>query len=147
MSTWVLDASVLIKSLFIEPQHEIAAGIWAEDHHFIAPVTALPECANAALRKVRHEGFALDQARAALAELSQLGVQYLPLQPFQAAALFDVARSGGFTSHDAVYLLLAEDHDARVLTADGRLLRAAAESGRWQGRVVGLSEWKPQQEG
>lgn len=147
MSTWVVDASVLIKSMFIEPQHEIAAGIWAEDHHFIAPITALPECANAALRKVRHEGFPLERARAAMAELSQLGVQYLSLQPFQATALFDVARSGGFTSHDAVYLLLAEDHDARVLTADGRLLRAAAESSRWQGRVVALAEWQQQQAG
>lgn len=147
MSTWVVDASVLIKSLFVEPLHDIAASIWEDEHHYIAPVTALPECANAALRKVRHEGFPLEQARAALMELSQLGVQYQPVQAFQATALFDVARSGGFTSHDAVYLLLAEDHNARVLTADGRLLRAAAGSARWEKRVVGLADWKQQASG
>lgn len=141
MNTWVVDASVLIKTLFVEAQHEIAVELWATDHRFIAPVTAVPECANAALRKVRHEGFPLAQARAALPELMQLGIEFLPVQGFQAISIFDVARSGGFTSHDAVYLLLAEDHDARLVTADARLLRAAAESTRWQTRVVALADW------
>ena len=141
MSLWVLDATVLVKTLFVEPEHEIAVGIWVGDGSFLAPASALMECANAALKKVRHEGLPEAAARDGLRQVGELPLEFVAVHAFYATSLFDVARSAGVTAHDAVYLLLAEDRHGRVLTADKRLLRAVKNNVRWKDRVIALADW------
>lgn len=141
MNTWVVDASVLIKTLINEPGNEIAVGIWTPDERFIAPMSAVPEAANALLRKVRHEGLPENAALDALIALGDLPVTCLPLYSYQARSLFALARSTGLTAHDCAYLLLAEDYDARIVTADMKMIRGCAAAPRWKERVVSLANW------
>ena len=138
---WVLDASVLIKTLLNEEHSEHATQLWDADARLIAPVHAIVECSNALLKKARRGECTPEAASDAARSLAQLPMDWMPLHSFHASTALEAARSGGFTSHDAVYLLLAEDHDVRLVTADTRLLRAAAESTRWQSRVVALAQW------
>lgn len=82
-------------------------------------------------------------AHAAARDLTALPVDYAPLHGFEGAALFQAARSSGLTAHDTVYLLLAEQRDACVVSADKRLLRGAKSNARWKDRVIALADWQP----
>lgn len=144
---WVIDVSVLIRALIEQDGSGLADEVLSDDTgERIAPVTAISECANAVLRKMRHEGLPAAAARDALQALHDLRVRFVPIHGFNALSLFDIARSVGITAHDAVYLLLAEDHDASLVTADGRLLNATRDNPRWQKRVIALADW-PQARG
>lgn len=57
MSGWVLDASVLVKAVLEEPGSEYTDPIWTLDLRPLAPVTTVPECVNAILKKLRAKHF------------------------------------------------------------------------------------------
>lgn len=138
---WVLDASTLVASVVSESVSHLADELLMSDASFIAPTAALPECANALLKKVRHSGLSDQAARDALHELTSLPVDYVPLRGFEYVSLFETARSAGLTAHDAVYLSLAESRNSQLITADDRLVRAVAGNARWHRRVVALADW------
>lgn len=143
MSPWVLDASVLVKAVLEEPGSQHTDAIWVLETRCLAPVAAIPESVNAILKKLRAGHLSEPLAHGAARELAALPVDYAPLHGFESVALFEAARAGGLTAHDAVYLLLAEQRDARLVTADSRLLRGAKPNKRWRQRVIALAEWQP----
>lgn len=143
MSVWVLDASVLIKAVLEEPDSEFTDSIWATEQRCLAPVTAIPECVNAVVKKLRAKILSEALAFGAARDLVTLPVDYAPLHGFEGSALFEAARAGGLTAHDAVYLLLAEQRDGFLVSADKRLLRGSKSSKRWRDRVIPLADWRP----
>lgn len=143
MGGWVLDASVLVKAVLEEPDSQYTDPIWMLEERSLAPVTAIPECVNAILKKARAGHLSDELAQAAARDLAALPVNFAPLHGFEGYSLFHAACSGGLTAHDTVYLLLAEQRDACLVSADKRLLRSAKSTDRWQDRVIALSDWNP----
>lgn len=143
MTVWVLDASVLVKAVLEEPGSEFTDSIWTTEQRCLAPATAIPECVNAFIKKLRRGSLSEALAFGAARDLVTLPVDYAPLHGFEGVALFEAARTGGVTGHDAVYLLLAERRDGVLVSADKRLLRGARTSPRWRDRVVALDDWQP----
>ena len=141
MNSWVLDASVLIKAVFEEPGSELADRIWQSGDRLVAPALAIAECANAARRKVRSRACTIDAGLSAMSELARLPIAFAPMHAFQAHSTLQVAHAIGVTAHDSTYLILAEDRDGRVVTADDRLLRPARQHVRWRNRVLALVDW------
>lgn len=138
MNVWVLDASVLVKTLVDEDGSEIARNLIGGNDSLLCPALAITEVANAILRKVRRQEISADGAHLALELLDAFPVEFVPLQAFEAPILLKTALAIGATAHDAVYLLLTMSRGAKLVTADTRLVRSAQAHPVWRDRVVAL---------
>ena len=66
---------------------------------------------------------------AALTTLKEVDIDFIPLTSVDFEMLIKLARSQKLTSYDALYLAIAEHFDARLISADGALLKAAGARG------------------
>jgi predicted nucleic acid-binding protein len=120
----VLDSSAALALLLGEPE---AGLVRAQlERQGDAPVLVLDlfwlEITNVLVRRQRWDADAVVEA---VRELDELGLETVaPDRPILLAAL-DLAVAHGMTAYDAAHLALAEAQDARLLTLDGDLARAA----------------------
>ena len=130
MSTAVLDASAVLRGTSPEP--EAAASAWLDAimsgrWRALAPDLVQLEMANALAMQARTGPLGADDVREWLA--LALGV---PLELTSGRALvvdaFEVALRSALSVYDACYAVLAEAHDAVLVTADRRLAAAAPRS-------------------
>ena len=125
--TYVLDASAAVAYLL-----ESAAGLQAatliEGARLIAPEILDPEVMSALRGKVLHNE--IDEARAltALADLSAMAIERVSHRTLISMAW---QYYHNVTAYDAMYVALAQIHEATVLTCDGRLSRAPASVLGW----------------
>lgn len=137
--SWVLDTSVAVAWLFTdESQHEPALRVreaTAErPEAFLVPPLFHSELVHVLARKSgRDEPF----VRETLEIFLRLGIPTLPLST---AALVRTAHWAcrGLGGYDATFVALAEDLDARWLTADERAAGVAGDR-----RAVPLGSWRP----
>ncbi len=125
--TLVTDASVVVKWVLPEPGSEEAAALLVGGEELIAPELLLAEVANTLWLKVRRNEMLRRDALEAQRRIGEQVVRlfsWVPLLPraFDLACRIDHPVSG------FVYLALAEQHDAVVVTADRQLVDAAARS-------------------
>lgn len=129
----VLDSSAALAVLLVEPAAsqvrdalERAAGepTLVLDLFWLEVVNVL----------VRRHGWDADAVVEAMRELDELGLETVPLdRPLLLAAL-DLAAATGMTAYDAAHLALAQAADARLLTLDEDLARAAGTRAALGGR-------------
>lgn len=123
----VVDTSVALKFYLPEEGHEEAVGLLeaaeAGAAELLAPGTILPEGFNA-IAQQRRRGL-LDEEDAQGAWEKLLG---MPVYTFATEDLIEraaeIANETGVIVYDALFLALAEDADAVMVTADGKLVRA-----------------------
>jgi len=130
---WVIDTSALIR-LFIpdgsvHPEAEAALRrvVFGADT-VLAPQLLLAEVANVLLRKQRRGELAPDELRELLAAVEGLPIRYCD----HAALLIPatgLALAQGLTAYDALYLALAEQYEARLMTCDEDLDKVARRLG------------------
>jgi predicted nucleic acid-binding protein len=121
----VVDASMLIKTVFNEPGSDLAAALLATvalDAR-AAPDLAYLECAGTVATAVRRGPLGRDDAPAVLARLFQLRLTIHPTAPLLPSALH-LALRHAISVYDAVYVALAEALDIPLITADAALVRA-----------------------
>jgi predicted nucleic acid-binding protein len=136
--TLVVDASVALKWFLQEEGSDSAAALLDRDDLLIAPDLIVAEVCNAGWKAVR-AGMALpQQLEVAATRLPVVLDEVVPLAGLAADAVV-AATSLDHPVYDCFYLVLAGQRDARLVTADLRLLRRVVNT-PWAQRVVGLSD-------
>lgn len=132
---WVIDTSALIR-LFVpdgplHPEAETAFNRAATGADLVlAPHLLLAEAANVLLRKRRRDELSAQELRELLQAVESLPIRLCEHGPllFPACAL---AEAHGLSAYDALYLAVAEQHSARLITNDEGLAKVA--------RAIGLA--------
>ena len=133
----VVDASIACKWFVAEEDAARARKILLGDHKFSAPDLIVPEVCNAMWKNVRAGRISSDHAAAAMQELPRLFDSLVPCNQLGAQAVA-IAVSLDHPAY-GFYLALAELDDARVLTADARLIERLAGT-NWARRVIGIDD-------
>jgi predicted nucleic acid-binding protein len=118
----VLDASAALAYLHGDPGHERVERLVRGSRRILVPWLFWYEIANVLGRR---RNWSAARVMEALYDLEQLGLETrAPDRPSLLTAV-DAVEVHGLTSYDAVYLVLAEQEDANLLTADADLAAAA----------------------
>lgn len=131
---WVIDTSALIR-LFVpdgpmHPDIETAFNQAASGMGLVlAPHLLLAEVANVLLRKQRRGELSAQELNQLLQTIKSLPIRLCEHGPLLLAACA-LADTHGLTAYDALYLALAERHDARLITCDEALNKVARHIGR-----------------
>ena len=122
----VLDASAALAFLRNEPRRadvaELLTGHLAAGGTVIAPEIFWLEVTNVLVR--RHT-LSFEDVLEAIRNLDELGIETVPGDRSLTILGLDLAVTHGLSAYDAAYLALATAEDARLLTVDARLHRAA----------------------
>lgn len=130
---WVLDTSALIR-LFVPdgPLHaelETAFNRAASGADLVlAPHLLQIEAASVLLRKQRRGELSAAELRELLAAIGSLPIRFCDHGPLLAPACA-LADAHGLSAYDALYLALAEQHGARLITCDAALEKVARTCG------------------
>jgi predicted nucleic acid-binding protein len=138
--TLVIDASVAAKWFVPEAGTQEAEALLGAEADLIAPELLLVEVANFLWKAARLGRIKPARARRALAMLPR----YVALSSDRelVPAAFMLARSLDHPVYDCLYLALADDRDAMLITADQRML-GKASAARLGKRVVSLAGTAP----
>jgi predicted nucleic acid-binding protein len=138
MSRFVVDASVGVKWFLPEPGAADAARLQAPAHELHIPDFFDLELANIFWKAVRQGRLTWPEADARLARLASLAIPRHPIGRLVGAA-FDIAHTADRTVYDSLYVALATDLGATLVTADDRLVNALATT-TWATRVMRLAD-------
>lgn len=138
---FVIDASVAVKCFINEENSGLARDLASSDVTFSAPELIYVELASVAAKRVLRGDIPDEQAAQIVARIDDLLDQVFPIAPYAARA-YALATTAGVSAYDGLYLALAEERSARVVTADMRLAQKAADAGLSR-YVVALSSLPP----
>lgn len=130
---WVIDTSALIR-LFVpdgpnHPEVETAFNRAASGAELVlAPQLLLVEAANVLLRKRRRGELSTPELRELLQAVESLPIRLCEHGPLLLGAC-SLAETHGLSAYDALYLALAEQHGARLITCDEALAKVARNIG------------------
>ncbi len=125
----VLDASVATDWLLPGPRSARALLTFARlGARRIAPDLIFAEFVSVAAKFVRRGIVSKWAAREAIERLPQLIDEVAPLGELAKPA-YDLATGHGFSAYDSVYLALAQQRGAPLVTADAKLARRAVDMG------------------
>jgi len=122
----VVDASVVLKWFLDEPGSAEARGLLSGAYCLAVPDLVYAEVGNVLWKRERRHEITVDEGEQVLEALASVPWSVHPASSLAAAA-FRIATRVGCTMYDGLYVALAVDRDARLITADEEL----------QGRVVG----------
>src|SRR5512134_3927993 len=137
--TVIIDASVALKWFMEEPESDIARGILDGDEPLAAPDLIVAEVCNGAWKAVRRNLMTAIQADAMAHQLPRVFEALHPAEGLAAAAM-QMARDLDHPVYDCFYLALAEQRDARMVTADRRLIERLHGTA-WETRVCALADF------
>lgn len=138
MTRWVVDASVAIKWVSDEELSEQAVSLISDDVELLAPDLLLIECCGALANQVRARRLTEPGAERCLRDLLESPLALQAATPPLLTSSLRIARQAGIAAADALYLALAEDRDAIVVTADARMANSVRQHAHWKKRVVHL---------
>ena len=137
--TVIIDASVALKWFIEEPESDAARRILECDEPLTAPDLIIAEVCNGAWKAVRRNLMTVVQADAMAYQLPRVFEALHPAEGLAAAAM-QMARDLDHPVYDCFYLALAEQRDARIITADQRLIRRLYGTA-WETRVLALADF------
>jgi len=120
MAKYVVDASVGIKWFLPEPQEEKAELLFADGHTLFVPDLFYAEVANILWKRVHFGDMHPSIAANALAALDSFVLETSACASLMSLAL-EIAIHAGCTVYYALYVALAVESDAVLITADVRL--------------------------
>lgn len=127
MDDYIIDASVLVKGYVQEKQTENVLALLAQVPDQVTlhiPEFCLVECTSILWKYVRFHGMPLPTADQAAADLADLTLVIHPAASYLRDAL-KVGVDHELAIYDALYIILAQDLDMSLLTADRKQQRAA----------------------
>jgi predicted nucleic acid-binding protein len=130
---WVIDTSALIR-LFVpdgplHPDIETAFNRAASGAHAVlAPQLLLAEAGNVLLRKQRRGELTAPELNELLQAIASLPIRLCEHGPLMLPAV-NLAQAHKLTVYDALYLAVAEQHGARLITSDDVLDKVARAIG------------------
>jgi predicted nucleic acid-binding protein len=131
----VIDAGVILKGYFAdETGHEYAQHIikeYADGRiEFHAPHLIMYELINALNVAANRKRLVTEQINEIIDEIKEIEINLLPIGDIQ--RLFDISIKYGCSTYDAAYILIAESHNMKMITADARLYNAV------KGKIPGV---------
>jgi predicted nucleic acid-binding protein len=136
--TLVVDASIALKWFLPEPDSVPAEVLLRRDGELVAPALIVAEVCNAAWKRFRR-GETTDRHLDWIADrIGRIGLVLVPDSALAAPAAA-IARQLDNPVYDCLYLALAEERRAMLVTADRRL-HARLRGTPWQPRVTLLAE-------
>nr|WP_294517118.1 type II toxin-antitoxin system VapC family toxin [uncultured Rhodopila sp.] len=136
MSTFVIDASVVIKWVVDEPG--TAKALLLRRHRLLAPDLLIAECANILWKKERRKELLEEEALVATGLLARSDIEFEPMiGVFEAATRMAVLLD--HPASDCCYLALAAARGCVFVTADAALVGKCRSAGL-PIKVVGLGE-------
>jgi predicted nucleic acid-binding protein len=128
-SDLVLDASVALAALLLEPLHRQALSVieraTAEGSRCLCPDSLDVECAAGITRAVRRGRIRRESGERAWVQLAALPLERHPCRVLGLDAL-RIAVACGISAYDAMYVALSSAEGLPLMTADARLVRALA---------------------
>ncbi len=128
----VVDASTALAWCFPDETSEYADGVLVglEGHTILAPAVWSLELANAVLVGERKKRLSQPEIKSLITLLESLPVVQ-DTQPLSEniRSVLPLARAHGLSAYDAAYLELSIRHSAPLATLDGKLQKAANETG------------------
>lgn len=121
----IVDANVLAKLLAEEQGSDAARDIFIREPDLIAPDLAVAEVFSALWKKWRRGEFGSDQLDEVPSVLGELVTRLVPIADLVERAA-QMSRSLNHPIYDCFYLALAEREQLPLVTADKRMLEAAA---------------------
>jgi predicted nucleic acid-binding protein len=128
---FVVDASAAA-SWLLKSQETASANAFlldAQDHELEAPHLFPIEIRNVLLQSERRGRIPPGEVEGLLSTLEGIGISIASTDASGADFALDLARTEQLTVYDALYLLLALDHDAQLATRDAELIAAAVRRG------------------
>lgn len=119
--TLVVDASVALKWFVTEDGSATARRLLADRSRLFAPDLVVSEVCNGAWKLARRGALPADQCHFAAAQIGTLFATLFPLGPLAPRAMA-IARQFDHPVYDCFYLALTETLQARLVTADRRLI-------------------------
>lgn len=135
----VVDASVALKWFVNEEGTPAALSLLTAADHLLAPELVIAEMCNAAWRMSRIGRMTAEQVAIVAAQAGQLFHERVSLDVLSVRATH-IALRLGHPAYDCFYLALAEQREARVVTADRRFLAKTCAT-PWEEQVVGLADF------
>jgi predicted nucleic acid-binding protein len=132
----VVDASVAVKWFIVEPGRPEAKRLLDAGDSLIAPELIVAEVVNVVWKRLMADAIEHSQAADVPRELPQLFTELCPLSTLAQRALA-IAAELRHPAYDCFYLALAEAKDAKLVTADRRLVQRLAGTS-WQARATTL---------
>jgi len=128
LSSYVIDTSVAVKWFIPEKDSDLARNVLEVATILFAPDLLLIEFDNVFCRRVRLGEMALSQGQGIRTAFRTLPFEFVP-SPGLAEHAFSLAIEIGHTVQDCLYLALAFQRDAVLLTADVVLQRKITNAG------------------
>lgn len=123
----VIDASIAVKWIVDEADHDLARGLLARFSDLYAPDFLLAEVGNVLWKKTRSGQLSGEQARRGLASMSSYFTELSPSAAYVEQALALATRLD-HPIYDCLYAACAERLAATFVTADEKFLRKALAS-------------------
>jgi predicted nucleic acid-binding protein len=130
----VVDASVALKWFIDEDGSREAAALIASGDSLIAPDLIMPEICNAVWKLARRGAMHEAQKIAVVTRLPSILAELAPTGPLAPRALA-LSALLDHPAYDCFYLALAEQRNARLVSADRRLIARVAET-TWRDLVM-----------
>jgi predicted nucleic acid-binding protein len=128
VNTIVIDASVALKWTVTEPGSDAANALLERDMLLVAPEHLLGEVGDGLRKRVAQGRLTPEDAVAAIDSILRLEIEFVSGAERWARTLTDALR-WGVTTYDALYVAVAVDLGAELITADQRLLASAISVG------------------
>lgn len=125
MKALVVDASVVAKWFFPEPDSTAAVKLLSRRFQLIAPDLLWSEFGNIVWKRVGRGEITADEGSAVVEDFLRVPVESLSAARLLPAAL-ELAVTTGRTVYDSLYLALAMERSCHVATADERMVNALA---------------------
>ncbi|HME24131.1 MAG TPA: type II toxin-antitoxin system VapC family toxin [Acetobacteraceae bacterium] len=135
----IVDASVAVKWVMAEAHAEAALRLLESGIGLTAPAHWLGEAVNAIWAACRRGDLVEQEAHERAATLAEAPIAVVPLDRLVSAAM-TLALRLGITVYDALYLALAEQQGALLVTDDRRLLTAAHHDRQLRDRVIWIGD-------
>lgn len=123
MSVFVVDASVVLKWFFPEPDSAAARRLLETAHQYVAPDLLFPEVGSAVWKRVRRGELSSDEGQRLIGDIADVAVETIATRGLISDACA-IAMASGQTVYDSTYLALAVRLDTQLVTADQRLQNA-----------------------
>lgn len=141
MNTVVVDASIVLKWVLLEPDSHVARTLLAEwidkETVLLAPGLLVYEITNSLYRKARKGEITFEEAELSLRKILLTGLEFdfsedpnLSLKAIELAKHFDLA-----ATHDLYYLALAQREGCELWTSDTKMWRAVGGKIAWVRRL------------
>ncbi len=123
MSSYVVDASVVIKWFLPQVYADNARRLLTNNHNLLVPDLVFPEVGNILWKEVRFSLATAEEVKAVITAFSALPLQVYASKPLISLAI-DIGLKTQRTIYDCLYLSLAVSERCQMVTADKKFYNA-----------------------